>query len=207
MSRLCRNKPCGTEISPRGKSRDAKRLANVYRRSPAPQIEVAIRQRQCRLSAPLIARLTRGLMRHVGDTMGSWTWHTVSIVIVDDGEMARLNAFYTGRAETTDVLSFAYPRGPNPSSGFDAEILVNAQRALAEGPLHRGPSRELALYIAHGCDHLSGENDVTPVQRMRMRRRELRWLRQAGASTLVETLFRETTCAASSTHSRARRQP
>jgi ssRNA-specific RNase YbeY (16S rRNA maturation enzyme) len=67
------------------------------------------------------------------------------------------------------------------------EIVVNVERAAEAGPGHwprtRGDrsaiARELALYIAHGCDHLCGADDASRVDRLRMRRRELRWLRAA----------------------------
>lgn len=62
-----------------------------------------------------------------------------------------------------------------------AEIFVNVERAAQVRPCSRkwNASRELALYIAHGCDHLiSGEDDARDDERKRMRARELRWLRE-----------------------------
>jgi len=58
-------------------------------------------------------------------------------------------------------------------------------------PIRRagGPDRELALYLAHGCDHLAGADDATPRQRAAMRRRELRWLRAAAHADLLMGLF------------------
>ena len=66
------------------------------------------------------------------------------------------------------------------------EIIVNAERAWLAGSRRRGwsPSRELALYIAHGCDHLNDERDTTPAGRRRMRRRELHWLAQVNLPTV-----------------------
>jgi ssRNA-specific RNase YbeY (16S rRNA maturation enzyme) len=47
---------------------------------------------------------------------------------------------------------------------------------VREGPQHDGADAELALYIAHGFDHLSGADDNTPARRAAMRRTEMRWL-------------------------------
>ena len=47
--------------------------------------------------------------------------------------------------------------------------------------------RELALYLAHGCDHLTGADDATPAGRARMRRRELGWLRELALTRLIRT--------------------
>lgn len=97
-------------------------------------------------------------------------WRSLSVALLDDAGMTALNREYFSRNRSTDVISFAYGRGIG-------EIFVNVERALR----HRAPSRELALYLAHGCDHLSGATDDTPAQRARMLRRERRWLRDAGA--------------------------
>jgi ssRNA-specific RNase YbeY (16S rRNA maturation enzyme) len=71
---------------------------------------------------------------------------------------------------------------PGDNHMHSAEIFVNVERAVVTAQKRNGwsASKELALYIAHGCDHLiSGENDANAAERMRMRRRELRWLREA----------------------------
>jgi len=69
---------------------------------------------------------------------------------------------------------------PGDPVGMRGELLVHVERAWQVGSRRRGwsASRELALYIAHGCDHLNDAEDATPAGRQRMRRRELRWLRR-----------------------------
>ena len=61
--------------------------------------------------------------------------------------------------------------------------MVNSERAAAEGRGRPGgTSRELALYLAHGLDHLAGRDDAAPAERRAMRRRENGWLAaEAGA--------------------------
>ena len=78
--------------------------------------------------------------------------------------------------QQTDVVSQAYAAVPGQAEAT-AELVLNAERARTEG-LYRpgGPSRELALYLAHGLDHLAGHDDDTPARRQAMRRRETAWL-------------------------------
>ena len=117
----------------------------------------------------------------------SGPWAEVCVVLCDDDAIARLNREYFGKDTPTDVISFAYTPPPGGARGGD--LAVNLQRACAEGARRRGgPSRELALYIAHGCDHLTGATDDTPADRDRMLRRERRWLREAAPLGLLDSL-------------------
>ena len=159
------------------------------------------------------------LMGKVAGLNRGMCWHDVSIVITDDTEIAQVNRRFLGRDDATDVISFRYPRLPGdpapchvraspPNLGrrhpgsrppddalrgacHDAEVIVNASRAAREGPKHGGISREIALYVAHGCNHLLGEEDDTGKGRGRMRRRERRWLREAGCEALLKGLIVE----------------
>ena len=76
----------------------------------------------------------------------------------------------------TDVVAQAYAAVPGVCAET-AELILNAERARIEGRRRLGgPARELALYLAHGLDHLAGHDDDTPARRRAMRRRELAWL-------------------------------
>lgn len=113
-------------------------------------------------------------------------------MICDDTGIALVNQKHLGRCEPTDVISFAYDPIPGEPEGHTGEIIVNAQRAAgAAGAGGAGwtPSRELALYIAHGCDHLMDQTDGTGKERNRMRRRELRWLKEADTAGLLSDLI------------------
>jgi ssRNA-specific RNase YbeY (16S rRNA maturation enzyme) len=133
-------------------------------------------------------------------------WGVVSVVLVDDGGIGRINRACFGRSGATDVISLTYAPVPGETDGGAAEIIVNVQRAQEEGGRHwrqadragcspRPPRRrvaaclELALYLAHGCDHLTGATDDTPVLRRRMRQRELRWVRDAQRLDLLRGLL------------------
>lgn len=151
-------------------------------------IEVANWQSVRRLRLRRIRRLTGYLMAQAARLAPGSRWRHVSLVLADDRQMAGLNERYLGREGTTDVLSFRYSVDL-PACPLDGEIIVNVERAVAAGPRHGGAGRELALYIAHGCDHLLDERDEGPAERARMRRRELRWLRGADRLGLLDELI------------------
>jgi rRNA maturation RNase YbeY len=104
-------------------------------------------------------------------------WESVDLVLLDDAGIEPLHRAHFGKPGPTDVISFAYPPLPGEAR-WRGEILVNAEAARREGAARRGAAREIALYIAHGFDHLSGADDASPADRRRMRRREIAWLKQ-----------------------------
>lgn len=116
-------------------------------------------------------------------------WAEISIVLVDDAGIHVLNQQFMERDEVTDVLSFDYAPLPGETDTPSAEIVVNVERARHVGPRYGGVERELALYIAHGCNHLTGADDSTIRDRERMRRRERRWLTAARENGLLEGLI------------------
>ena len=119
-------------------------------------------------------------------------WGRVSLVLLSDRGIREVNGAFLGRGVPTDVMAFAYPPGPADRGRYEGEVLVNVQRAWQEGRRRRGPSHELALYVAHGCDHLAGRDDATAAEALAMRRRENRWLRTSPAQ--VDNLFEAPPC-------------
>ncbi|NLW51285.1 MAG: rRNA maturation RNase YbeY [Candidatus Brocadiaceae bacterium] len=102
----------------------------------------------------------------------------LSIVLVDDAEMAALNERYLNHAGPTDVLAFPYEADEDRVCG---EIVLNAQRAAAEAAGRRHSAEgELMLYLVHGLLHLLGCDDARPAQRREMRRREAELLAEVG---------------------------
>lgn len=124
-------------------------------------------------------------MRQVQRLDKTMIWDELSLVLMDNRSIARLHDRYLGDERATDVISFAYPPEPGAGTGYTGEIFVNVERAVTVGPSHNGVVQELALYVAHGCHHLTGADDHTPQLRARMRRVDLRWLRRAEADGLL----------------------
>lgn len=111
-------------------------------------------------------------------------------MLLDDDGIACLNQRYFQKDEATDVISFAYTHSPG-AEDETAEIFINIQRCFDVGGRFDGVDRELALYIAHGCDHITGGRDDAPADRRRMRRRERRWLAAAEEAGLTHHLLAE----------------
>lgn len=119
-------------------------------------------------------------------------WDHVVLILVNDAQIRAINSRVFGRNELTDVISMCYPPMPGEEDGLAAEIVVNVEHAALQAARHGrwSTDREMALYIAHGCDHCTGADDNMPNERRRMRRRELRWLRDAFRQRLLGRLTR-----------------
>jgi len=128
--------------------------------------------RHAALDRPALTRLTRRLITLSGVKISSLT-----LILTDDAESARLNKLLLDHDGPTDIITQAYAPFPG-ETGISAELFINLDRAWqVGGTCHKNsPNRELLLYIAHGLDHLSGRDDSTPGQRRAMRRRERAWL-------------------------------
>ncbi|MDD2597604.1 MAG: rRNA maturation RNase YbeY [Kiritimatiellae bacterium] len=118
-------------------------------------------------------------------------WSEVSVYLLNDDSIAPVHRAIQGVAGTTDVITQRYEPVPGEPEGLTGEIFVNLQCACREGN-RRGEEdptwsvdKELALYIAHGCDHLTDAEDETEEGFQSMRARELRWLDELKLTTLV----------------------
>lgn len=116
-------------------------------------------------------------------------WAEVSVVLTDDAGIALLNRTFLDHARATDVITFTLLPMPGGGAGTCGEIHLNVERALEEGARRGNAADELALYLAHGCDHLTGANDRTLRQQRRMRRRELLWIQRSRRNGLMAGLW------------------
>jgi probable rRNA maturation factor len=101
----------------------------------------------------------------------------LSVEFVNDRIMTKRNWDLLGHEGTTDVITFCYfdEEFPEMLEGETAiELIVNPDAAQREGEKRKNSSysRETALYVVHGLLHSAGEDDLDPVSRRRMRRRE-----------------------------------
>lgn len=151
-------------------------------------ILISNRQKAGRPDIPRIRRLTLFFMNQArrNNPRRRW-WGDLSLVLTDDAGIIRINRLYLDREDATDVISFAWPSVPCGTRGCGGELFINVQRALAVG--HGDIDRELALYIAHACDHASGASDRSPPGRRRMRTRERGWLKEAAKQNLLNGLL------------------
>jgi len=142
------------------------------------RISIANRQRKFHLPRAALRQVVMDLAKLASGCRGARPWREVTVILTDDAGIAPLNRQIMRHEGATDVITQRYEPLPGEPDGVRGDLLVNVERAWQVGARRRGwsASRELALYIAHGCDHLNDAEDATPAGRQRMRRRELRWL-------------------------------
>jgi probable rRNA maturation factor len=93
----------------------------------------------------------------------------LSILVVTDAAMRRLNRAWRGKDRATDVLSFP-AAGPGPLLGDVVISLDTARRAAREEG--RALGAELDRYLAHGMLHLLGHDHERAADARRMARAE-----------------------------------
>jgi probable rRNA maturation factor len=116
---------------------------------------------------------------------------TISIALVDNTQIRRINKQFLNRNKTTDCLSFDLS-DVNHKSAVRCpvekienrklfELVVNAEEAVKKANL-RGHSAEaeLALYITHGLLHNLGFDDSTQSRAKKMHQAEDEILKQFG---------------------------
>jgi len=113
--------------------------------------------------------VVRAIVAEAGVTSGE-----ISLAIVDDATIHRLNRQYLEHDYPTDVLSFVLER---EGDRLEAEIVASGQTAEREAACHDwDTASELLLYVIHGALHLVGYDDQTVEDTKEMRRQEARWL-------------------------------
>ncbi|MBA7646911.1 Endoribonuclease YbeY [subsurface metagenome] len=118
-------------------------------------------------------RFTRNEVRDTG--------YEISIAIVDDAEICKVNKQFLNRKTAADCLSFDLSDDDTEGAPKSFELVVNAEIAVKEANL-RGHSSEaeLALYITHGLLHNLGFDDSTQAQAGKMHHTEDEILQQLG---------------------------
>lgn len=155
------------------------------------KVAVIDRQKGARIAQDRLKDLVRYFMQQAARMDASVTWEAINVILADDAVIQKINARFLGHDYATDVITFTYAPVPGAQPGATGELVVNVERAQRIGHRYGGPNRELALYVAHGCDHLGGADDATPVERQRMRARECRWLRVGVVRDKIGGLIRK----------------
>lgn len=108
----------------------------------------------------------------------SLTAATVSIAIVDDRAITKINEDFLDHQGQTDVISFDLSDDEN-SKNF--EIVINADQAARQSA-ERGHSTEaeIALYLTHGLLHNLGFDDQDEQQAKKMHETEDTILKEEG---------------------------
>lgn len=111
----------------------------------------------------------------------------ISIAIVNDTKIRKLNKQFLNHDRPTDCLSFNLTdKKTNSAKSF--ELVVNSEMAVRQAKL-RGHSSEaeLALYITHGLLHNLGFDDSTKKQAEKMHNIEDEILQKLGYGLVYNT--------------------
>jgi len=138
------------------------------------------RQRRMRLALQPLADFSERVRKELG-----FPKESVTICMVSDAAMARMNRLFRDKTGPTDVLSFPAKRRnryKNWSDGFKAnardyvgDIAISPETARRYARLHsRRLASELQVLILHGMIHLAGYDHETDNGEMTRFERRLR---------------------------------
>jgi len=104
----------------------------------------------------------------------SYSSAVVSLAVVDDPTIHRLNNEFLQHDYPTDVLSFLLE---DDGSSLEGELVLSADTAARNAEEFQWPAHdELTLYAIHGTLHLVGYDDKSSAQERKMREAEARHL-------------------------------
>lgn len=144
-------------------------------------VKVAINNQQTAYAVDR-ARLKEGVRRVLaGEGIGT---AVISLAVVDDPTMHRLNRQYLEHDYPTDVLSFLLEEVDDRLEG---EIIISADYAAREAEhFDWSPQDEMLLYVIHGTLHLAGYDDLEPDLKAEMRTKERAYLATFGLTPRYE---------------------
>jgi probable rRNA maturation factor len=107
----------------------------------------------------------------------------LSLLLVSDAVMRRLNREWRGKNRATDVLSFAQAEGPSAApAGLLGDVVISLDTARRQAAEHAATvGSELDRLLIHGVLHLLGyDHERSPAEARRMQRRERALARRLG---------------------------
>ena len=94
---------------------------------------------------------------------------SVSVVLVDDAYLLEVNRNFLNHNYRTDVISFDLGEGGE----IEGEIYISVDRARVQARRYKvSTEKEIVRLIVHGILHLTGWEDKTRSEKLRMRKRE-----------------------------------
>lgn len=105
----------------------------------------------------------------------------VSIALVNDDRMRRLNKRYRSVNETTDVLAFAMSEVNTVGCNLEllGDVVISLPQALKQAKKFKVSfDKEIARLVIHGILHLLGYDDQSAPQKKKMEERQEAILRE-----------------------------
>lgn len=143
------------------------------------RVEIANRQKSRPVDKSRLRAAVKAVLTGEGMVDAS-----ISLAVVDDPEIHRLNVQFLQHDYPTDVLSFAFD---HTDDSVDGEVIVSVDTAARLATeLGHSPDDELLLYVVHGTLHLVGYDDHEDEDRAAMRARERHYLALLSATVSDE---------------------
>jgi len=105
----------------------------------------------------------------------------LSLILVTDAEIKRLNRTFLTHTGITDVIAFNHPEPaflpPGETAPFGDIYICLAQARRQAVKMGHSLATELLILTVHGALHLSGMDDSTPALRKKMNEKTVRLLR------------------------------
>jgi len=122
---------------------------------------------------PLNERFIKKIALNILKGLKSPPVSELEVVFLDNKTIAVFNRRYKDRDGPTDVLSFKIGRREFGKPGSLGEILISSKRAFENAKVFGTKfTEELILYVIHGILHLSGYEDESAKERLRMSKKE-----------------------------------
>jgi probable rRNA maturation factor len=151
-------------------------------------IQVTKHYKGIRIGQAKLVELIDGICRRFGVRKA-----TISVGIVGDDEITRLNRQFLNHKGTTDCLSFDLSDPSAKGSGPVFDLIVNGEMARRQATRRGHSARaELALYITHTLLHQLGFDDLDEKSAARMHLAEDEILQYLGYGTVYNTSTRTT---------------
>lgn len=140
-------------------------------------VVVGMRLTKWKLRLAPLRKLASRILQSIGEREA-----LLSLEIVGDVRMRRLNRTFRHRDKTTDVLAFATREGPGPPSSLLGDVVISLPQAIRQARRHqRGIDHEVVVLLIHGMLHLCGyDHERSETEARRMARRERAVLRGIG---------------------------
>jgi len=135
------------------------------------EVSISNRQKRVSIDAGKIRRAAKRILGGLG-----FQGYELSLVIVDDQEITRLNRQYFHRNRPTNVISF--PMATEDPAGLHSKILgdvvISAETAKRQAEEAGGKAKdEIFFLLIHGILHLAGyDHEGTADERKKMEAKE-----------------------------------
>jgi probable rRNA maturation factor len=103
-----------------------------------------------------LQKCARGVLSAIGQSRSE-----LSIVLVDDSQIAELNREWRNKPKATDVLSFSLVEGDfaDHRAGLLGDVVISVETAAAQAAeRHRGLDETITKLLVHGVLHLIGHD-------------------------------------------------